>query len=74
VAAEDGVVTAWGAAPAHGRLRFCGICGACLAFVEVGRAGASEEAQARLFAAIQQHLQSSAGCEKAGTFSGVKRH
>src|SRR5438270_138870 len=50
-------------APARGRFRFCGICGARLAFAEIGRAGASEEAQAHLFAAIQGHLQTSVGCE-----------
>ena len=63
-------MTAWGVAPARGRFRYCGLCGARLAFVELGRAGTSEEAQARLMAAVDGHLKSSDGCPKAHTFSG----
>jgi hypothetical protein len=62
-------VTAWGVAPARGRLRLCGHCGATLTFVELGRAGAAPEAQARLYAAIRLHLRTYAECCDASTFS-----
>ncbi len=63
-------MTAWGVAPARGRFRICGVCGARLAFAEVGRAGATPEAERRLLDAIQQHLTASASCRDASTFSG----
>ncbi len=63
-------MTAWGVAPARGRIRFCGVCGARLAFLEVGRAGATPEAHRRLLAAVEQHLTTSAACRDATTFFG----
>jgi hypothetical protein len=62
-------VTAWGVAPARGRFRMCGICGARLVFVEVGRPGGPPEAERRLLIAIREHLTSSARCRDASTFS-----
>ena len=61
-------MTAWGVAPARGRFRICGTCGARLAFVEVKRPGQTRDAEGRLFAAIREHLQVSARCRDAGTF------
>lgn len=63
-------MTAWGVAPARGRFCMCGICGARLVFVEVGRPGESPEAEQRLLNAIREHLTSSSGCRDASTFSG----
>jgi hypothetical protein len=54
----------------RGQLRYCNTCGARLAFVPAGRAGNAPAVQERLFALTQAHLQSSAGCARAGTFSG----
>ena len=62
-------MTAWGVAPARGRFRMCGICGARLVFVEVSRPGGSAEAERRLLIAIREHLTSSARCRDASTFS-----
>jgi len=65
-------MTAWGVAPARGRFRICGTCGARLVFVEVKRPGQTPDAEGRLFAAIREHLQVSTRCRDAGTFaSGV---
>lgn len=63
-------MTAWGVAPARGRFRICGTCGATLAFVEVSRPGRTPEAERRMVAAIQEHLRSSARCRDTRTFSG----
>jgi hypothetical protein len=62
-------MTAWGVAPARGRFRICGTCGARLAFVEVKRPGQTTDVEGRLFAAIREHLQVSARCRDSGTFS-----
>jgi hypothetical protein len=62
-------MTAWGTAPARGRFRICGTCGAKLAFVEASRPGGSLEAQHRMLSAIRDHLNSSSRCREAGTFS-----
>ena len=60
-------MTAWGVAPARGRLRVCGTCGATLAFVETGR-GRTPEGELRVIHAIGVHLESSARCRDARTF------
>ena len=63
-------MTAWGTAPARGRLRICGTCGATVAFMESSRAGRTDEAALRIFRAIEGHLDSSTRCRNASTFTG----
>jgi len=63
-------MTAWGVAPARGRFRLCGICGARLLFVEIVRSAESAEAEQRLLNGIRHHLTASARCREASTFSG----
>jgi hypothetical protein len=63
-------MTAWGVAPARGRLKICGTCGATLAFVEARRPGESREADQRMLAEVEVHLRTSATCKQAETFSG----
>ena len=63
-------MTAWGVAPARGRFRICGTCGAKLAFVEARRRDGSPEGERRMLAAIQEHLRSFPRCRDASTFSG----
>lgn len=62
-------MTAWGTAPANGRFRICGTCGAKLAFVEATRP--TPESQNRLLAIIRKHLDSSARCHNTSTYSGA---
>jgi hypothetical protein len=61
-------MTAWGVAPARGRLRICGTCGATVAFVESGRR--TPEGAMQVIRAIESHLLSSTRCRDASTFAG----
>lgn len=64
-------MTAWGVAPAHGRLHFCGTCGAAIVFGEERRRGRVAEAEAvRITTAIQGHVRASPLCRSRGTFVG----
>jgi hypothetical protein len=64
-------VTAWGVAPARGRLCYCGTCGAVIAFGEKLRRGPAANAQAeRVTLTVQVHFRASARCAKGGTFHG----
>ena len=69
-------MTAWGVAPARGRLRICGTCGATLAFVEAKRPGQTPDAEATGVSRRDPGAPSGrrARCRDAGTFSsGVSR-
>jgi hypothetical protein len=63
-------MTAWGTAPARGRLRICGTCGTTLAFVESGRPGRTPQAALLVIHAIESHLHSSTRCWDTSTFAG----
>lgn len=63
-------MTAWGVAPARGRLRLCGTCGATVAFVQAGRVGQTPESTQRMLQAIESHLRASPKCGDAPTFAG----
>jgi hypothetical protein len=64
-------VTAWGLAPARGRLHFCGTCGATIAFAEERRPGKVVDTEAeRITLATQAHLSDKPLCQSGGTFQG----
>jgi hypothetical protein len=63
-------MTAWGTAPARGRFRICGTCGAKLAFVENSGVSRTPQAARRYIGAIEAHLLSSFRCRDTRTFLG----
>jgi hypothetical protein len=62
-------MTAWSVAPARGRFRICGTCGAKLAFVEVARPSGATADPKQLIAVVRRHIDSSARCHNTSTFS-----
>jgi hypothetical protein len=66
-------VTAWGLAPARGRIRFCGTCGAFVIFGLEKRPGKLLDGEAnRLTLATKEHFRESPRCAKGDTFSGAE--
>ena len=64
-------MTAWGVTPARGRLRFCGTCGAVVAFAEERRPGVVEQAEAdRATLGINVHFTLYPECRRGSTFEG----
>jgi hypothetical protein len=64
-------VTAWGVAPAQGRLRFCGTCGGVVGFAEERRPGRVSSAEAGgLLLAVEAHFALFPECRKGSTFEG----
>jgi hypothetical protein len=64
-------MTVWGATPARGRLRFCGTCGAAVAFVEERRPGSAVQVEVnRVSLAVGAHFVLFPECCKGSTFEG----
>ena len=64
-------MTAWGVAPAHGCLVYCGRCGEQASFHETLRPRALAQAEAdRVTLAVQRHFRRSPLCRRADTFEG----
>jgi hypothetical protein len=66
-------MTAWGAAPAHGCLVYCGRCGEHLAFHQSMRLRELVQAEAdHATLAVQRHFRRSPLCRSAATFEGCE--
>jgi len=64
-------VTAWGVAPARGRLVYCAGCGKEAAFHQTFRPRDLVQAEAdRVTLAVQRHFRRSPLCRRAETFEG----
>ena len=64
-------MTAWGVAPAHGCIAYCGKCGEPVTFHEALRRRELADAEAdRVTLAIQRHFRRSPLCRRSDTFEG----
>jgi hypothetical protein len=64
-------VTAWGVAPARGRIRYCGTCGGAVVFGVEKRPGKLVDGEPnRITLATQEHFRGSPRCANGNTFSG----